>query len=106
MIKPLSNHCLIEVINDYEGVVGTDGSMVQKGILRDVAVVGMHLTTSAGLMWSPETTRMISTELKSFVGQVVYWEEYSDMGKQFTIDGKDYVLIPFYRVIGYEEETN
>lgn len=103
MIKPMNNHCLIEVIDEYEGVVGSGGQQMQKGVLRDVAVTGMHLTASTGLVWTPELTRTISTELKYLVGQTVYWEEYSDMGKQFDIEGKKYVLIAFYRIIGFEE---
>lgn len=102
MIRPLNNHCLIEVIDEYEGIMGATTDNVQKGVLRDFKLSKEHLTASVGysLNWSIETER---EELKPMLGKVVYWQEYADIGSKFNIDGKEYVLVPFYRLIGVEE---
>lgn len=102
MIKPLNNHCLIEVIDDYEGVVGSDAQGLQnKGVLRNFTLATDHLTASVG--YEIEDVEEYGIYFKGLVGKVVYWEEYADAGKKFTVDGKQYVLIPFYRLIGVEE---
>lgn len=102
MIHPLNNNVLVEVINENEGLVGATTDDVRKGILRDWGLSTEHLTASAGhtLFEGIVAPDKMLTKLK---GKVVYWEEYSDTGKKFNIDGKDYSLIPFYRLIGYDE---
>jgi hypothetical protein len=104
MIKPLFNHCLIEVIDDYEGVIrNNQDENVQKGVLRNFSVSRDHLTTSTGY----EVQGLIDYAhlLKDMVGKVVYWQEYADTGSKFSIDGTLYVLVPFYRLIGFDDET-
>lgn len=105
MIKPLNNHCLIEVIDENEGLVGATNENVQKGTLLNVKFTPFHLTTSTGF----EIGEGSVTDIKDvfidgkLIGKTVYWQEYADSGSKFTQDGKEYVLIPFYRIIGYEE---
>lgn len=101
MIKPLNNHCLIEVIDENEGLVGATDENVQKGILKDFAYSNHHLTTSTGYLING--IQDINKEILAMRDTVVYWQEYADSGSKFTQDGKEYVLIPFYRIIGYEE---
>lgn len=105
MIQPLNNHCLIEVIDEYEGVLrDTSNENVQKGILRRANFFTYHLTTSTGLRM--EDMEDIQAIYKPMLDSVVYWQEYADAGAKFTIDGKQYVLVPFYRLIGVEEKSN
>lgn len=103
MIKPLNNHCLIEVIDQYEGVLGSGGGNMQKGVLKDFTPSREHLTASTGHIIEDSHMANIIERFTDLLGKTVYWEEYSDMGKQFDIDGKKYVLIPFYRIIAFEE---
>lgn len=103
MIKPLNNNCLIEVIDEYEGILhDTDADNVQKGILRNFQLVGDHLTASAGYRLYAGTEEYTEL-LNNFIGKIVYWQEYADAGGKFDIEGKKYVLVPFYRLIGVEE---
>lgn len=98
MIKPLNNNCLIEVIDEYEGVIrNTDQENVQKGVLCSFRFEPYHLTASTGF----RIEDMI--DMKKLDGKTVYWQEYADAGSKFEIDGKKYVLVPFYRLIGFEE---
>jgi hypothetical protein len=101
MIEPMYNNCLIEVIDEFDGVLGSSSENVQKGILRDFKLTKDHLTASTGysLNWSVE----YETELKSLIGKTVYWQEYADAGSKFVVDGKDYVIVPFYRLIAKEK---
>src|ERR1700755_3010167 len=102
MIKPFNNHCLIEVIDDYDGVIrNTEQENVQKGVLRDYTLNADHLTASTGYLISniEDQHDFLSTK----VDKTVYWQEYADAGSKFTVEGKKYVLVPFYRLIGFEE---
>jgi hypothetical protein len=104
MIQPLSNHCLIEVIDEYDGIVGSDkAANVQKGYLRDYGLMSDHLTASTG--YKIEIIEDYATAMGKLVGKIVYWQEYADVGSKFEIEGKQYVLIPFYRLIGVEKES-
>jgi hypothetical protein len=101
IIKPLNNSCLIEVIDEYDGIVGSDKvENVQKGVLRDYFIVDDHITASAG--YKIEDADWHRGVLSKMKGKTVYWQEYADSGSKFTIDGKQYVLVPFYRLIGWE----
>lgn len=102
MIRPLNNHCLIEVIDEYEGIMGATTDNVQKGILRDTHLDRVHLTASAGVDIT-HYSEDIRPEFEKLKGKTVYWQEYADIGSKFHIGGKDYVLVPFYRLIGVEE---
>jgi hypothetical protein len=103
MIQPLNNHCLVEVIDEYEGIVGSDkAANVQKGYLRDATLVSDHLTASVG--YEIQGIEEYVEILEAFIDKIVYWQEYADVGSKFEIEGKQYVLIPFYRLIGVEKE--
>lgn len=101
MIKPLNNHCLIEVTNEYDGLVGGSTDDVQSGVLRDAYLIDHHLTASAGYLI--RGIDIIAKDIENWLDKTVYWQEYADMGSKFTIEGKNYVLVPFYRLIGFEE---
>jgi hypothetical protein len=104
VIKPLFNNCLIEVVNEYEGIVGSDkNENVQKGVLRNYTLVKDHLTASTG--YSVEGYIEYAEELNKLKDKVVYWQEYADSGSKFDIAGKQYVLVPFYRLLGFDDET-
>lgn len=104
MIQPLNNNCLIEVIDEYEGVLrNTENENVQKGVLKEVNFFSEHLTTSTGYHIQAGDENVGLQEIyKPILGKTVYWQEYADAGAKFTIDGKQYVLVPFYRLIGFE----
>jgi hypothetical protein len=101
MIKPLFNSVLIEVVNEYDGILGATTDNVQKGVLRDYDLIRDHLTASTGygIIEDPN----YEAQLHNMLGKTVYWQEYADAGAKFRIDDKDYVLVPFYRLIGFEE---
>lgn len=104
MIKPLNNNCLIEVIDDYAGVIrNTDNENVQKGVLRDYAFTPFHLTASTGFDLQQYAKADVQDFYRNNKGKTVYWQEYADAGSKFEVDGKKYVLVPFYRLIGFEE---
>lgn len=93
---------LIEVYDPYEGIVhDTEADNLQSGYLRGCGLMQDHLTASAGY----EIKRMLEykTVLEGMIGKLVYWQEYADAGGKFPIDGKQYVIMPFYRLIGIEE---
>lgn len=101
MIKPLFNQCLIELVDDYAGVVrSTADERVQKGYLRDYQIIEQHLTTSTG--HKIDKLEVYYQELKALVGQLVYYQEYADSGAVFEQDGKKWALVPWYRLIGFE----
>lgn len=103
MIKPLNNHCLIEVIDEYEGVVrNSDQENVQKGKLIEANLGPNHLTTSTG--YEIKYYKNETDSVMHLIGKVVYWQEFADAGSKFTIDGKKYVLIPFYRLVGFDND--
>lgn len=102
MIKPLFNNCLIEVIDEYDGIVGSDkATNIQHGILLEYHLIPDHLTAATGYVLFDGVERYEKI-LKSLVGKTVYWQEYADAGSKFTVDGKDYVLIPWYRLTAQE----
>jgi len=102
-IHPLNNHCLIEVLDDYEGVIrNTENENMQKGKLLGCHFVPFHLTASTGFDLSQYTMSEVRDDVEKSLGKTVYWQEYADAGSKFTVDGKKYVLVPFYRLIGFE----
>jgi hypothetical protein len=102
MIAPLNNNCLVEIIDDNDGLYsGTADENVQKGVLRDFYLIDDHITASAGYQICH--TAKYKDKLADLIGKVVYWQEYADAGSKFEIDGKQYALVPFYRLIGFEE---
>lgn len=105
MIRPLNNHCLIEIIDEYEGIIGSDMNQnVQKGRLLEFNLTQDHLTASTGYFIAGNFEDY-AKELTAQLGKVVYWQEYADAGSKFDVDGKHYVLVPWYRLIGFDDET-
>lgn len=104
MIIPLFNSALIEIVDDYDGVIGSDvATDLQKGILRNYQLIQDHLTTSTGYGIAPKNLQIYNTVLEGWLNQVVYWQQYADAGSEFAIEGKRYVVIPWYRIIGGEK---
>lgn len=102
MIRPLNNNCLIEVIDDYAGVIrNTENENVQKGVLRDFCLTSYHLTASTG--FKMDDIESVDKFYAKRIDKTVYWQEYADAGSKFDVEGKKYVLVPFYRLIGFEE---
>lgn len=100
-IRPLFNQCLIELVDDYAGVVrSTAAERVQKGYLRSFDLIFDHLTTSTGYGFAKSD---YEPRLEALVGQLVYYQEYADSGAVFEQDGKKWALVPWYRLIGFEE---
>lgn len=101
-IQPLFNHCLVEIVDDYAGVIKADNTDdIQKGILRDAWLVQDHVTASTG--YRIEDLGDYAHMLKDMTGKIVFWQQYAEAGNAINHDGKKYVLIPFYRLIACEE---
>lgn len=102
MIRPLFGNCLIELVDDYAGVIRSDANeRVQKGYLRDAFIMDEHLTTSTG-----HTITHIDewgSQINGLVGKLVYYQEYADSGAVFEQDGKKWALVPWWRLIGFED---
>lgn len=102
MIKPLFNQCKIEIIDDYAGVIRNDtDEQVQKGKLESFELYPYHLTASTG--WDIELAE-IEQVLLGLLGKVVHYSEYADSGQVIEENGKKYAFVPFYRIIGVEED--
>lgn len=102
MIQPLFNHCLIEVIDEYAGILRDNTTEDrQKGKLISYDVTHDHLTASTGytLAGYVEYGEM----LESLVNKIVYWQNFADTGMQFNEDGKLYSMVPWYRLVGFED---
>lgn len=103
--KPLLNNALIEVLRDDDGISRSNKNESMKyGRLIDVAVSGIHLTASSGMEFSDGMYVAASKLYKDLIGKIVRWEEYAEGGQTFEEDGKTYALIPWWRLIGFEEE--
>lgn len=100
MIQPLNNCVLIEVMDDNEGLITSADENVQKGKLLSGQLIPDHLTASTGYLIN--NIEVYAEDIDKLVGKIVYWQEYADSGSKFKQDGKDYVLVPFYRLIGWE----
>lgn len=104
MLKPLNNHCKIEIMDDYAGIVRDKADeQTHKGVLRDFALSSQHLTTSTGHAIDLSFIDVMEGELNSWLGKVVYYGEYADTGQVIKEDGKQYAIVPWYRLIGVEE---
>lgn len=101
---PLVNNVLIEVQREDDNVSRAEQNESMKyGILRDYHVEPYHLTASAAIQFDNNYLAGLQSELRDLVGKVVRWEEFAEGGQTFEEDGKTYALIPFWRLIGYEE---
>lgn len=104
MITPFGNYAKIEVVDEFKGLVRNDpNEQKHMGILRDCTVSPFHLTESGG--FRIDDVAPIATDLTALIGKVVYYQEHADSGRKFTEDGVDYVMIPWYRIYGYEGEA-
>lgn len=108
MIKPVNNYCLIEVLDEYSSLATTTRDE-QKGIVREVSFSTLHITASTGFktVESDEETMQWVADLKSWIGKTVRYALYADADStQFKgKDKKRYVLIPWYRIMGVENEA-
>lgn len=101
-IRPLNNQVLIELVDEYDGILrNTEDEQVQKGVVIEAGLNRHHLTASVG--YDLGGTEDADAMMDFLRGKLVYWEEYSDTGKKFEFEGKRYSLVPYYRLIGYEE---
>lgn len=102
---PVNNNVLIEVIREDDGVSRTDqNESLKQGRLIDSSVSQYHLTASSAIEFSQDFIDKVKTGLVGMTGQIVRWEEYAEGGQTFEEDGKTYALIPWWRLISYEEE--
>ena len=102
--KPFNNNVLIEVIRQDDGVSRTDENETRnRGKVLAVAVSGLHLTASAALVFNEDMYIGIDSKVRELVGRIVRWEEFAEGGQTFQEDGKTYALIPWWRIISYEE---
>ena len=102
--KPLNNNVLVEVLRDDDGVSRTDASESMKyGRLVDFSVSRYHLTASAAIQLDGDFIHLEMGRLEDMQGKVVRWEEFAEGGQTFEEDGKTYALIPWWRLIGYED---
>ncbi len=101
-ISPLFNKCLIQIDDEYADVIRPDDDAgVQKGTLIEATLMGDHLTTSTG--YHIEGLDQYGERLKDLVGKTVFWEQYGEAGNIIKQDGKQYALVPFYRLIAVED---
>ena len=104
-IQPLFNHCLVEIIDDFAGVIKADNNDgVQKGILRDAWLTSDHVTASTG--YEIKDLEEHAHILEYMRGKVVFWQQYAEAGNAINHDDKKYLLIPYYRLIACEEPIN
>lgn len=105
--KPLGNYCLIEVDKEYESVSRfqdndmLSASQFKTGKLLEFNVFSPHITAAAGQEFEPD---VVHAHLTSLRGKTVRWEEHAESGQTFEQDGKTYALIPWWRLISYEED--
>jgi len=103
--KPLNNNVLIEVLRDDDGVSRTDENESMKyGCLVSFSQSKYHLTASAATEFTDEFLLAYSVRLQNMQGKIVRWEEFAEGGQTFEEDGKTYALIPWWRLISYEEK--
>lgn len=102
--KPLNNNVLIEVQREYDGVSRADeNESMSYGIVRDWSINRYHITASAAIAFENDDFDMMLGNLADLNGKVVRWEEFAEGGQTFVEDGKTYALIPWWRLIGYEQ---
>lgn len=104
MIQPVNNQILIEVIDEYAGLSHAGGEQ-QRGVVRAVSVSAFHLTASTGTVFSlnSEAFERQVAAVDEFIGKTVRYALYADADStRFPEDGKQWVLIPWYRVLGVE----
>lgn len=103
--KPINNNVLVEITREYAGVSRPDGldEPHNTGILLDFSINRYHLTASAALMFDEAFISQLTTTLEGLRGKTVRWEELAEAGQTFNEDGKEYAVIPWWRLISAEE---
>jgi len=102
--KALNNNVLVEVLRDDDGVSRTDeNESLKYGRVVDFSVNGLHLTASAAMEFSDDMYVAVVKLGEILMGKIVRWEEFAEGGQTFEEDGKTYALIPWWRLISYEE---
>lgn len=107
MIQPVNNMCLIEVLDEFSGLVHGRRDE-QKGIVREISIMPVHLTASTGLIMDLNEPAMAAVAIKvqSWVGKTVRYALYADAdSSSWQEDGKTLVLVPWYRVLGVESDV-
>jgi len=105
LAKPLNNNVLIEVVREDDGVSRTDeNESLRKGKVVELAFSVYHITASSFGEFDYGVLENLQSKLS--VGTIVRWEEFAEGGQTFEEDGKTYALIPWWRLISYEETTN
>lgn len=99
--KPWGNMALIEVEKEYKEIVRNDaGEQNKKGVLRSWSMMQHHLTESGGYTLSDTAMREYAKTLEAMVGRVVSYQEYADSGRKLEIEGREFVVVPWYRITG------
>lgn len=102
LTKPLNNNILIEVLRtDSDVSVADDNARLQFGKIVDVSTSQHHITASSFGVFDKEFLDAVRAALT--IDKVVRWEEFAEGGQTFKEDGKTYALIPWWRLISYEE---
>lgn len=101
--KPFNNNVLIEIIREDDGVSRTDENETKnRGKLLDYSIASHHLTASSALEFSSIFISDQKVLLDKCIGKIVRWEEFAEGGQTFEENGKNYALIPFWRIIAVE----
>lgn len=104
MIRPFGNYAKIEVTDEYKGLARNNASEIQhQGVLRDFALYEEHLTESGGHRMDKVTMDAYASVLQDLIGKTVMYQEHADSGRKFTEDGVDYVMVPWYRIYGFDQ---
>lgn len=103
--RPTNNNALVEIIQEHAGVARAgSGENPNRGRLINVSVAVMHFTASAAIMLPATELKLTRDYWNSHKGKIVRWEEYADSGQKFTENGKEYALIPWWRITAVEED--
>ena len=104
---PLNNNVLVEVLRDDDGVSRTDeNESLKYGRLADVSLNRYHMTASAFGRLDDDMLKAIRGQMVELKDKIVRWEEFAEGGQTFEEDGKTYALIPWWRLISYEENED
>lgn len=102
--KPLNNNVLIEVLREDSAVSRADDTeSLQFGKIISAATSSYHLTASSFGRIDSSYLDGISLILKP--GTIVRWEEFAEGGQTFKEDGKTYALVPWWRLISFEDSN-
>lgn len=105
-VNPLNNNVLVEVLRNDDGVSRADASeSKQFGKVVSYSISAYHLTASSAHTFTGQELITNDQWLSGLVGKIVRWEEFAEGGQTFEEDGKTYALIPWWRLISYEEEN-